>query len=112
MPTQVADYRYKRTNSTHIYKYAEYELKPGDAWKSADDPVLLARADDWLKHGAEYTVYVDSAQPGEGLMAEPQFPVREASPKKWLLRSLLALILISAAAIGLSRRNQRGRAKH
>ena len=26
MPTKVADYRYKRTNSTHIYKYAECEL--------------------------------------------------------------------------------------
>jgi hypothetical protein len=55
VPTRVQDYRYKKKNKNHIFKYAEYTLKPDDAWKSADDPALLAQADEWLKRGRPYT---------------------------------------------------------
>ena len=53
-PTVVWDYRYKRVTKTHIFKYAEYVLEPGDSWKSDSDPILMAQAEEWLKHGRKY----------------------------------------------------------
>lgn len=50
----VRDYRYKKMNDTRIFKYAEYELRKGDNWKSANDPELLAKQRAWLKHGKKY----------------------------------------------------------
>jgi len=104
--TKVVDYRYKKTNSSRIFKYAEYELKPGEAWKPANDPVLLDRANDWLKNGAEYTVYIDSDQPTEGPMTKPLYSVWEDNRKKWVLLFLLAVIVIPAVAMGLKKRSQ------
>lgn len=54
LPTRIQDYRYKRANATHIFKYAEYTLQAGDDWKSDRDPVLLALAQDHLEHGRRY----------------------------------------------------------
>lgn len=51
---KVRDYRYKMTNETRIYKYSEYLLQPGDSWRLANDPVLLARAKQHLEHGRKY----------------------------------------------------------
>jgi thiol-disulfide isomerase/thioredoxin len=59
--TTVADYRYKRANQTRIFKCAEYTLGPGDSWRPENDPALLAKAEDWLKHGQEYTHFTESA---------------------------------------------------
>jgi len=52
-PTQVQDYRYKRANESHIFKYAEYWLKAGESWKPANDPKLVAEAEEWLRSGPE-----------------------------------------------------------
>lgn len=52
--TYVHDYRFKRANEHRIFKYGDYQLQAGDAWKAGDDPALLAKADDWLKHGRKY----------------------------------------------------------
>jgi hypothetical protein len=49
--TQVKDYRYKETDRVRMFKYAEYTLNPGDAWRSGSDPEILARVTDWMKHG-------------------------------------------------------------
>jgi len=49
--THVEDYRYKRVGESRIFKYAEYWLKPGDGWKSANDPVLLGQAENWMRKG-------------------------------------------------------------
>jgi thiol-disulfide isomerase/thioredoxin len=59
--TIVVDYRYKKANKTRIFKYAQYMLKPGESWRSATDPTLLAEAEDWLEHGQEYTHFTESA---------------------------------------------------
>ncbi len=59
-PTVVKDYRYKRSNATHIFKYADYSLQPGDSWKTADDPKLLAEAADYLVHGRKYEDWANS----------------------------------------------------
>jgi len=72
-PTVVNDYRYKRASKTRIFKYGEYTLNPGDAWKSANDPALSAKAEDWLKNGRKFT---DFAGVGKRWVA-------------WLLRGLL-----------------------
>jgi thiol-disulfide isomerase/thioredoxin len=74
--TAVADYRYKRVNEARIFKYAEYTLKPGDSWRSADDPALLAKAEEWLKHGQEYMRFTESAY-----LSEEQAEEREATNK-------------------------------
>jgi hypothetical protein len=55
--TIVHDYRYKRSNKTRIFRYAEYTLKSGDSWKSDNDPELLAKASDWLIHGKKYNTF-------------------------------------------------------
>jgi thiol-disulfide isomerase/thioredoxin len=60
--TAVADYRYKRGNQTRIFKSAEYTLKSGDSWRCANDPVLLAKATDWLKNGQVYKHFEEDAQ--------------------------------------------------
>jgi thiol-disulfide isomerase/thioredoxin len=60
--TAVADYRYKRANQTRIFKCAEYTLRPGDSWRAADDPALLAKASDWLKNGKGYGHFEEDAE--------------------------------------------------
>jgi thiol-disulfide isomerase/thioredoxin len=60
--TAVADYRYKKANQTRIFKCAEYTLKSGDSWPPANDPVLLAKADDWLENGHEYAHFEGEAE--------------------------------------------------
>jgi thiol-disulfide isomerase/thioredoxin len=72
----VADYRYKRANEARIFKYAEYTLKPGDSWRSADDPALLAKAEEWLKHGQERMRFTESAY-----LSEAEAEEREAINK-------------------------------
>jgi len=56
-PILVHDYRYKKSNKTRIFKYADYTLKPGDSWKSDNDPELQAKALDWLRHGKKYNTF-------------------------------------------------------
>lgn len=60
--TAVADYRFKKANQTRIFKCAEYTLKSGDSWPPANDPALLAKADDWLKSGPEYKHFEEEAE--------------------------------------------------
>ncbi len=50
----VHDYRYKKSNQTRIFKFAQYKLTPGESWKPDNDPTLLSTANDWLKHGRKY----------------------------------------------------------
>ncbi|HZQ47057.1 MAG TPA: hypothetical protein VFC07_08600 [Verrucomicrobiae bacterium] len=54
LPTQVEDYRYKRTNESREFRFAEYSLNVGDSWKSDKDVALLAKAEDYLQHGPKY----------------------------------------------------------
>jgi hypothetical protein len=74
--TAVADYRYKRGNEARIFKYAEYTLKPGDSWRSAEDPELLAKAEEWLKLGQERMRFTESAY-----LSEAEAEEREATNK-------------------------------
>ena len=53
-PVQVEDYRYKRSNETRIFKYAEYLLRPGESWKAGNDPALLRQAEEWLQNGPTF----------------------------------------------------------
>lgn len=53
----VQDYRYKKANSSRIFKYAEYTLEPGMPWKGSQDPLLLGQALDHLKKGTRYNYY-------------------------------------------------------
>jgi hypothetical protein len=53
----VSDYRYQMTNNRTKFNYATYILNEGDSFKSANDPVLLAQAKNWLKHGQRYEGY-------------------------------------------------------
>ena len=53
----VKDYRYKRSNSSRIYKYAKYTLPAGAPWKTETDPLLLQAAREFLKHGPRYDHY-------------------------------------------------------
>ena len=50
----VHDYRYKKSNETRIFKYAEYEMQTGETFKSANDLELQAKAESWLIHGRKY----------------------------------------------------------
>jgi hypothetical protein len=85
--TTVADYRYKRANQTRIFKYAEYTLKAGDSWRPANDPALLALADDWLTHGRKYTHFAGSG-------------------KRWGAWLVLALLLAPLSTMLLNRLKQ------
>lgn len=58
LTTRVLDFRYRRVNATHIYRMARYTLQAGEAWKSSDDPALLAEAAYYLRHGPRYDTYV------------------------------------------------------
>ncbi len=87
--TKVEDYRYKRVNSSRIFKYAEYNLEPGDLWKSGDDPILVARAAEYLEHGRKYTHWANNG-------------------RMWTSWLLLA-VLLAPAVIVLVRRKQKQR---
>ena len=50
----VHDYRYQATNNRTKFNYANYTLKAGDAFPPSNDPMLLAQAEDWLKHGPAF----------------------------------------------------------
>lgn len=52
--TFVYDFRYQATNNRTKFNYATYTLNTGEEWKSAKDPMLLAQANHWLKHGPGY----------------------------------------------------------
>lgn len=56
-PMMVYDYRYKRANSTRIFKFAEYTLNPGDIWRPDNDPELLAQAASHLRWGERIDEY-------------------------------------------------------
>ena len=56
--TKVVDFRYRKFNGTRLYRGALYTLKAGDSWKSANDPVLLAEAEHYLKHGPRYEAFL------------------------------------------------------
>jgi len=53
-PAVVYDYRYRRARNDRIFKYATYTLKPGEPFRSANDPKLLAQAERHLKRGRKY----------------------------------------------------------
>jgi hypothetical protein len=57
LPTYVNDYRYRRSGNSRIFRRAEYTLRPGDSWKSGNDPALLGQAEEWLKNGRRYDDY-------------------------------------------------------
>jgi len=59
-PTQVLDFRYRRANSTRIYRRAKYALQPGEEWKSGDDAALLAEVENHLKKGPRYDSFVQN----------------------------------------------------
>lgn len=50
----VYDYRYRRVKNDRIFPCATYTLKPGEPFKSANDPKLLAQAERHLKWGRKY----------------------------------------------------------
>lgn len=56
--TVVNDYRYKRSNSKRIFRFAAYTLNSGDSWKPDHDPDLLQQAAEFLKHGPRYDAYL------------------------------------------------------
>ncbi len=60
--TVVHDYRYKKSNDSRIFKYADYTLTTGENWKGPNEPTLLEKANDWLKHGRRYDWYEYSPQ--------------------------------------------------
>lgn len=53
----VQDYRYKRIGNGRIFRYGEYTLTPGQAWKGPDEPELLQQAEHHLKYGQKYSHY-------------------------------------------------------
>ncbi len=55
--TTFMDYRYEATNKTTRFNYALYGLESGDRLKSDKDPILLAEAKRWLKHGPRFNTY-------------------------------------------------------
>ncbi len=89
--TVVADYRYKRSNNSRIFKYAEYHLNPGDQWRTENDAVLLAQADEWLRNGRKYTHFADSG-------------------KRWVTWLLLAALLAGPVAVTRLNARQKHRA--
>jgi hypothetical protein len=56
-PVQVHDYRYKTSNATRIYAFADYALRAGAPWKPDDDPFLLSQAANWLQRGPRYDAF-------------------------------------------------------
>jgi len=82
--TKFFDYRYKRANTERIFKYAEYTLSPGDSLKAANDPQLLAVAEDWLRNGRKYTNFAETG-------------------KRWATWLVLAVLVIPALAMLLRR---------
>lgn len=50
----VWDYRYRKTNTTHKFQFAKYTLGPGESWKPADDPAILAEANNFLESGRKF----------------------------------------------------------
>jgi hypothetical protein len=53
--TYVRDFRYTRRSESRIFPFAAYTQS--GAWKSGNDPELLAQRDDYLKHGPKYGDY-------------------------------------------------------
>ena len=80
----VADYRYKRADEKRIFKYAQYTLRPGDSWRSGNDPGLVAKANTWLKSGRKYRHFAGSG-------------------KRWAAWLVLAIILAPLVAMMLKR---------
>ncbi|MCF7707875.1 MAG: hypothetical protein K9N52_03130 [Verrucomicrobia bacterium] len=54
----VRDYRYRKLEGKHLYRRAEYTLEPGEPWKGANDPEILAERAEYLESGPEYDEYV------------------------------------------------------
>ncbi|MCF7707874.1 MAG: hypothetical protein K9N52_03125 [Verrucomicrobia bacterium] len=54
----VHDYRYRKLEGKHLYRRAEYTLEPGEPWKGANDPEILAERAEYLESGPEYDDYV------------------------------------------------------
>lgn len=52
--TKVIDFRYRQFDGVHLYRSAIYTLEGGEPWKSGNDPVLLAQANNYLKHAPRY----------------------------------------------------------
>ncbi len=90
--TVVADYRYKRSDKHRIFKFAEYTLKAGDVWRSGSDAELLAKAEDWMKHGRKYTDFADNG-------------------KRWVMWLILVLFATPSLAIWLIKRKQQQQTK-
>jgi hypothetical protein len=53
-PVYVQDYRYKKMRDRRVFPYANYILEPSDTWKSADEPDLMKKADDYLNTGRQF----------------------------------------------------------
>lgn len=87
VPTEVADYRYKRWNSRRIFKYATYTLELGESWPGDQEPALLAAAEDWLKRGRPFTRFADDR-------------------KRWVAWLLLGLVLSPMVIWGMRLKRQ------
>jgi hypothetical protein len=57
MPTLVRDYRYRQVQMPRIYEWAEYTNKPGDSFKTANNPEIIAQRESYFKHGVRYDYY-------------------------------------------------------
>jgi hypothetical protein len=57
MSTLVHDYRYRQVRMPRIYEWAEYTNKPGDSFKAANDPEIIAQRESYFKHGPRYDYY-------------------------------------------------------
>lgn len=88
----VNDYRYKKSNSSRIFRYAEYALQPGENWKSDMDPFLLLQANEWLKHGPRY----DAFDRGKNILM-------------WVLG--IIFLVITPAVLALITKNRRTKGK-
>lgn len=53
----VHDYRFKKTANQRAFPFADYILAPGQNWKEADDPELLAQQATWLRTGPKMTQF-------------------------------------------------------
>lgn len=56
-PTEVWDYRYRRLERKRLFLYAVYTLQPGEAWRGAQDPELLAQVERFIRHGPRYDAF-------------------------------------------------------
>ncbi len=87
--TKVADFRYRKVESSRVYRGALYDLKAGDEWKTDHDSALLAEQADYLRHGPKIN--------------ESGILIRYKNYLVWLL---FAILIAVPATIILKKRKQ------